>query len=57
MKEQQEKERLWAKIQMLEEKLRQMSNMPQVNVFLDFLPQAKQKLQLKSVNMSAASPY
>lgn len=57
MKEQQEKERLWTKIQMLEEKLRQMSNMPQVNISLDFLPQAKQKLQLKSINISAPSPF
>lgn len=54
MKEQQEKERLLTRNQMMEENFRKMSSMPQVCVKLGcsfyFLLQAKQKVRLKSVS-------
>lgn len=60
MKEQQEKERLRTKNQMLEEKFRKMSNKPKVNVTLSFeifCLKLNRSLRLKNVNISAPPPF
>lgn len=60
MKEQQEKERLRTKNQMLEDKFKKMSTMPQVNVKLSFwifCHKLNRSWQLKSVNISAPSLF